>query len=116
MGKQKKVKTYSFDEIKDKFIGKKGTHKREQYEHELKLELLGEMIRKVRKERNLTQEELGKLIGVQKAQISKLHGGYIENIGGASSDHVVQLISFIKTKVRDELGILLEEEIQFVGF
>ena len=30
------------------------------------------MIKSVRKERNLTQEELGKLIGVQKAQISKL--------------------------------------------
>jgi HTH-type transcriptional regulator / antitoxin HipB len=30
------------------------------------------MIRKARQERNLTQEQLGKLIGVQKAQISKL--------------------------------------------
>jgi len=33
---------------------------------------MGEMIRKVRLERKLTQEELGKLIGVQRAQISKL--------------------------------------------
>ena len=30
------------------------------------------MIRKVRQERKLTQEQLGELIGVQRAQISKL--------------------------------------------
>jgi len=33
---------------------------------------LGEMIKSVRKERKLTQEQLGELIGVQKSQISKL--------------------------------------------
>ncbi len=33
------------------------------------------MIKNVRKERNLTQEELGQLVGVQKAQISKLEKG-----------------------------------------
>jgi transcriptional regulator with XRE-family HTH domain len=30
------------------------------------------MIKTARQERNLTQEELGKLVGVQKSQISKL--------------------------------------------
>ena len=59
-------------EIKDIYIGQIGTPERDQYEFDLKLELLGEMIRRTRKERHLTQEELGKLIGVQKAQISKL--------------------------------------------
>jgi len=34
--------------------------------------LLGEAIRRARKQRNLTQEQLGKLVGVQKAQISKI--------------------------------------------
>lgn len=56
----------------------------------------------------------GKTIG--RAQVSKLHGGYIINLGGAKADHVLQLIAFIKTRVRDKLGIHLEEEIQFVGF
>jgi len=41
-------------------------------EQELELEILGEMIRTVRLERNLTQAQLGRLIGVQRAQISKL--------------------------------------------
>ncbi len=63
---------YSFDQIKDEFIGEVGTQKRTHYEQELQLEILGEMIRKVRLERDLTQDELGKLIGVQRAQISKL--------------------------------------------
>ncbi len=66
------MKTYSLDEITDKYIGKKGTPEREKFEQELKLELLGEAIRKARKEKNLTQEELGKLVGVKKAQISKI--------------------------------------------
>ncbi len=67
-----KMKLYTMDEIKDEFIGKRGTGKRDRYEQELQMELLGDMIKQVRIERNLTQEQLGKLIGVQKAQISKL--------------------------------------------
>ena len=39
------------------------------------MELIGLMIKKVRKERSMTQEELGKLIGVQQAEISKLEKG-----------------------------------------
>ncbi len=58
--------------MKDKYIGKAGTKKREEYEYELRMDVLGKMIKAARQERNLTQEELGKLVGVQKAQISKL--------------------------------------------
>ena len=64
------MKTYTLDEAKNELIGKRGTSEREQYEFELKLELVGDMIQQARKQRNLTQEELGKLIGVKKAQIS----------------------------------------------
>ena len=70
--KDKKLKAYTFDHIKDEMIGKRGTAVRDTYEFELNLELLGEMIRVTRLQRNLTQEQLGELIGVQKAQISKL--------------------------------------------
>ena len=45
------MKTYSLEEITDKHIGKKGTPERNQFEFELKLEILGEMIKKARKER-----------------------------------------------------------------
>jgi DNA-binding XRE family transcriptional regulator len=66
------LKTYTLEEVTDKYIGKKGTPKRNAFEQELRLELLGEAICEVRKKRNLTQAELGELVGVKKAQISKL--------------------------------------------
>jgi len=68
----KEMKTSTLAEMKDEFIGKVGTQERDEYEYELRMEILGRMIRAARKERHLTQEDLGKLIGVRKAQISKL--------------------------------------------
>ena len=67
---KKKIKTYTLDELTDKYVGKNGTQEREKFEFELKLDVLGYMIKKARKEQHLTQEQLGKLVGVQKAQIS----------------------------------------------
>jgi len=66
------MKIYSLDELTDKYIGKKGTEKRNAFENELRLDLLGNAIKQARKEKNLTQEELGELVGVKKAQISKI--------------------------------------------
>jgi DNA-binding XRE family transcriptional regulator len=66
------MKTYSLEEVTDKFIGTKGTQNRDAFENELKLELIGQKIKQIRKNRNLTQEELGQLVGVKKAQISKI--------------------------------------------
>ncbi|HEY5465233.1 MAG TPA: helix-turn-helix transcriptional regulator [Hanamia sp.] len=60
------MKTYSLDELTDKYIGKKGPQKRNEFENELRLDLLGQTIKQVRLERNLTQEELGELVGVKK--------------------------------------------------
>lgn len=50
------------------------------------------------------------------AQVSECHGAYIANVGGAKAEDVVMLMSFIKTKVRNLLGIQLREEVQMVGF
>ena len=73
------MKTYTFDELKDKYIGEVGTSKRDEYEKTLKEELhayhMGEAIKQARLAKNLTQEELGERIGVQKAQISRLEKG-----------------------------------------
>jgi len=66
------MKTYSLEELTDKYIGEKGTRKRDEFENELRLDLLGQAIKQARQERNLTQEELGELVGVKKAQISKI--------------------------------------------
>ena len=68
----KKLKIFSLKEITDQHIGVVGTSKREIFDNELRLDLLGEAIRQARLDRKLTQQELGRLVGVQKAQISKL--------------------------------------------
>ena len=66
------MKTYSLEELTDKYIGEIGTKKRDEFENELRLDLLGLAIKQARQERNMTQTELGELIGVKKAQISKI--------------------------------------------
>jgi len=60
------------NDLKDKYIGKSGTPLRDQYEFDLTLEVIGYMIKEVRQKRNLTQEQLGDLVGVRKSEISKL--------------------------------------------
>ena len=67
-----KTKQYSLSEMEDRYIGKIGTPERDEYEYELRMELLSRMIKSTRKERGLTQEALGELVGVNKSQISKL--------------------------------------------
>jgi HTH-type transcriptional regulator/antitoxin HipB len=47
------MKTYTLDEAKDKYLGKKGTAERDAYENELRLDLIGEAIKQARKERTL---------------------------------------------------------------
>jgi HTH-type transcriptional regulator / antitoxin HipB len=91
----KKNKTYSLSEMKDKYIGKAGTTDREEYEYELQMDVLGKMIKSARQERHLTQEELGKLVGVQKAQISKLES----SANSATIDTVLKVFKALKAEI-----------------
>jgi len=65
----------TLEESKDKLIGKVGTPDRDAYEEEIRLFSIGAAIRETRKQKNLTQEELGQMVGVQKAQISRIENG-----------------------------------------
>jgi len=106
----KELKMFTLDQIKDEFIGERGTEKRTIYEQELQLEILGDLIKKVRLERNLTQEELGKLIGVQRAQISKLEN----NMTNVTLDTILRVFKALKAKV--VFNIELQDNIvQIVG-
>ena len=73
------MKTYTLEEMEDKHIGKVGTPERDKYEQELAEEIqayhLGEAIKEARLSMNLTQEQLGEMVGVQKSQISRLEKG-----------------------------------------
>ncbi len=66
------MKTHSLESLKDKYIGAEGTPSRQAYEFELRMDVMGQAIKELRLAKGLTQEQLGGLVGVQKAQISKL--------------------------------------------
>lgn len=89
------MKSISLKELKDQHLGKLGTAKRDQYEYELRIEILAELIKQLRKERNLTQEQLGKLIGVQRAQISKLEN----NTKNVTIGTILKVFNALKAKV-----------------
>lgn len=95
MQTKKKFKTVSLDTMIDKHIGKVGTASRDSFEQELKLDLLGYAIKEARLHHNLTQEQLGKLVGVQKAQISKLEN----NFTNARFDTVLKVFNALNAKV-----------------
>jgi len=95
MQKTVKLKSYTLDELTDKYVGKRGTKRREDFEYELKLELLGQAIKQARRKRKLTQSALGKLIGVQKSQISKLEN----NLTNARFDTIIKVFDALHTKV-----------------
>lgn len=67
---QKRI--YTHNEVIDTLVGVKGTAQREAYDLSIELFLVGQTIRE---KRNLTQEDLGDLIGVKKAQISRIENG-----------------------------------------
>ncbi len=73
------MKTYTLDELTDEAIGKIGTPRRDKFEQDLKEELqayhIGEAIKQARMAKNLTQEELGEKMGVQRSQVSRLEKG-----------------------------------------
>jgi DNA-binding XRE family transcriptional regulator len=90
-----KFKTVSLDTLIDKHIGERGTDRREAFENELRIDLLGHAIKQVRQERNLTQEQLGELVGVQKAQISKIEN----SVKNARLETILKVFDALGAKV-----------------
>ncbi len=89
------MKTTSLDTLIDKHVGKLGTQKRNKFENELRLDIIGETIRKARKERKLTQEQLGELVGVKKAQISKIEN----NLNDARFETILKVFRALNAKI-----------------
>lgn len=100
----KEMKTYTLTEMKDMYIGKQGTKDRDEYEYELRMDIIGKMIKQARQERNLTQEQLGELIGVQKSQISKLES----SANSATIDTIIKVFKALKAEIN--FRVKLENE------
>ena len=69
------MKLDSHEEMLDKVLGGQGTPARDKYEADMNNFLIGEVIKRMREAKNLTQEQLGELMGVKRAQVSKIERG-----------------------------------------
>ena len=97
------MKMYTLAEMEDKYIGKIGTKERDEYENELRLELLGRAVKESRKEQQLTQEALSK------AQINKIEN----NTNSASIETIYKVFRALKKNL--EFSITLDnQQIQLV--
>jgi len=103
MGKES-IKSFSLEEMKDKYIGEIGTKGRDEYEYELRMDLLSRMIKKARQERNLTQKQLGDLVGVQKSQISKLES----SANSATIDTIIKVFKALNAEIN--FNVKLEQQ------
>lgn len=95
------MKNYTLDEVQDKIIGKKGTPNRNKFEYELQMDLIRKAIKETRQERKLTQEQLGQLVGVQKAQISRLES----NASNVTIDTLMKVFTALKAKVKIQVEL-----------
>jgi HTH-type transcriptional regulator / antitoxin HipB len=95
------MKTYTLDEVQDKLLGKIGSTRRDKFEYELQMDLIGKAIKETRQERQLTQEALGKLVGVQKAQISRLES----NASNVTIDTLMKVFGALKAKVKFQVEL-----------
>ena len=90
------MKTYTLDEVTDKLVGEIGTPDRDKFEYELQMDLIGQAVKQTRLERNMTQQELGKLIGVQKSQISRIES----NASNVTIDTLMRVFNALQAKVK----------------
>ncbi|MBQ8048515.1 MAG: helix-turn-helix transcriptional regulator [Bacteroidales bacterium] len=92
------MKLYKLETAEDLLIGKKGNQIRDEYDSDLEQFYIGEAIKKVRISKNLTQEELGARVGVQRAQISRIEKGHNITLANMS-----KLFRAMKVTVRIEI-------------
>jgi len=100
MAKKNKIKI--LDEVTEELIGKIVPPRRDGFELELRMDLIGETIKRARKERNLTQSELGELVGVKKAQISRLEKG----TSNVTIGTMLKMFDALKAKVNFRIELM----------
>lgn len=93
---------YTLNETENKLIGQPGSTERQEYECELSLLVIGDMIRSARKARKLTQEELGRRIGVRKAQVSRLEN----KTGNFTVETLIKVFKALDAKVNLKVDLM----------
>ena len=96
--KTKKNKIVRFEDHLEKEYGKRGTPKREKYEQGYESFKLGVILQELRKEKNMTQEQLAEKCGTTKTYISR-----IEN--NASDIRLSTLLRIIREGLGGDINI-----------
>lgn len=92
-------KLTSFEDLENKYYGKKGTPKREAYETAFKEDLIGEIIKQIREKQKLTQEDLAQILQVNKSNISKIEN----NLKSIRMDTFFRVLEALNTKMTIKL-------------
>lgn len=98
------MKLTTIDDLTDEIVGKRGTQERDIFEYDLRMDIVGTMIRDARLKRKMTQGDLGDLLGVQKSQISKLEN----NTKDFRIGTVIRALEALGAKVK--LSVILEKK------
>ncbi|MEL1254064.1 helix-turn-helix transcriptional regulator [Flavobacterium sp. DGU38] len=102
------MEVLSLDQLKNTAIGQKGSEIRDAYEFNLNMKIISHIIKEIRKEQNLTQEELGVKIGVQKSQISRIEN----SLKNANLFTVKRIFEALNAKIKFEV-IVNEKKVEF---
>ena|ERR1700676_196274 len=110
--KKPSLKLTSFEELENRYYGKKGTAKREAYESDFKEELIGEIIKQIREKQNLTQDELAQILNVNKSNISKIEN----NLKSIRMDTFFRVVEALNTKMTIKLEFgKIHREVKFAS-
>ncbi len=99
--KSDRLRRKSLDEMVNEHVGEIGTEKRDAFEEELRLDILGQTIKKIREEKHLTQAQLGELVCVKKAQISKIEN----NLTDARFETILKVFRALNAKINFSVEI-----------
>ena len=104
MRKKNNLKT--LDQFVEEQYGKQGTSKRDKFEKGYESFKLGFLIQQARLEKGMTQEELGRLVDVQKAQISKLENSLTD----ARFEIIIKVFKALNAKINFQVELLDQTE------
>lgn len=68
-------KTVSVDEMISRDLGEPGTPARDQFDAKVQTAVIAYQLKEMRQQKNLTQQQLAELVGIDKTQISKIEKG-----------------------------------------
>jgi HTH-type transcriptional regulator / antitoxin HipB len=95
------MKTASFDDLLDKYIGLPGTSKRNKFDQKSRLFILGVQIMQIRQDQSLTKKRLSKIAGVSKSMISKIEN----NLGKVRLGKLLKVLNALNAKLYFDIEV-----------